>query len=71
MDLTVFLLGTASFGVGFVTLLVLLLKKKKLTISFVFMGIGVFLCFLGLLLAAPTEDDPEDYDFTLKEIQHT
>lgn len=57
MDLTVFYIGTAFFTGGFIFLLFSLVKKRKLTLPFTFMGIGVILCFLGLVLASPLHED--------------
>ncbi|MFC5714183.1 hypothetical protein ACFPU1_15645 [Thalassorhabdus alkalitolerans] len=59
MDLTVFLIGTALFTGGFALLLYFLVKKKKLTLPFLAMGVGVILCFSGLMLASPLYEDEE------------
>ncbi|MFB4163454.1 hypothetical protein ACE1TI_06335 [Alteribacillus sp. JSM 102045] len=57
MDLTIFLIGTALFGGGFFLLLFLLLKKKSLALPFILMGIGVVICFIGLLLSSPLTEE--------------
>ncbi|MBU8907378.1 hypothetical protein [Desertibacillus haloalkaliphilus] len=53
MDLEVFIIGVIIFIVNAFFLLFSLIKKKKLTFPFTGMAIGVVLCFIGLLLAAP------------------
>ncbi|MDA3129479.1 hypothetical protein ACFPTR_06245 [Aliibacillus thermotolerans] len=63
MDLTVFLIGTAFFAGGFFFLLFSLVRKRKLTIPFTLMGIGVVICFIGLILASPLqEDEPSTFN---------
>ncbi|WP_211202374.1 hypothetical protein [Salicibibacter cibarius] len=53
MDYIIFILGAACFGAGFFLLLIFLYLKKKLVLPFVFMGLGVILCFIGLVIADP------------------
>ncbi|MBB6449006.1 hypothetical protein HNR44_000955 [Geomicrobium halophilum] len=57
MDYIIFVSGAAFFGLGFILLLLLLYFKKKLTAPFVFMGIGVVLCFIGLIIAEPLTEE--------------
>ncbi|AXF54858.1 hypothetical protein [Salicibibacter kimchii] len=53
MDYIVFILGAFCFGAGFFLLLLLLYLKKKLVLPFIFMTLGVILCFIGLMIADP------------------
>ncbi|WP_158735304.1 hypothetical protein [Alteribacillus sp. YIM 98480] len=59
MDLTIFLIGAGLFGGGFFLLLFLLLKKKSLVVPFVLMGVGVIVCFIGLLLSSPLTEEAQ------------
>ncbi|SDH08711.1 hypothetical protein SAMN05192534_101567 [Alteribacillus persepolensis] len=59
MDLTVFLIGTGLFGAGFFLLLFLLLTKKRLIVPFILMGIGVAICFIGLVLSSPLTEEEQ------------
>ncbi|SDH39429.1 hypothetical protein [Alteribacillus bidgolensis] len=59
MDLTIFLIGAGLFGGGFFLLLFLLLKKKSLVVPFILMGIGVIVCFIGLLLSSPLTEETQ------------
>ncbi|WP_240377078.1 hypothetical protein [Bacillus piscicola] len=56
MDFIIFLVGAGFFAGGFFLLLFLLWKKKSIVIPFVLMGVGVLICFVGLMLSSPLTD---------------
>lgn len=64
MDFAVFLIGTIMFGTGFVLLLFFLAKKMSLLIPFILMGVGVVICFVGLILSSPLTDQDRSASLT-------
>ncbi|GAK06618.1 MULTISPECIES: hypothetical protein [Geomicrobium] len=58
MEYTTFIIGTSLFGGGFLLLLLFLYLKRKLLIPFILMGVGVVLCFIGLILAQDFSQTP-------------
>ncbi|SDI29606.1 hypothetical protein [Natribacillus halophilus] len=57
MDYIIFVAGATCFGIGFVVLLLFLYLKKSLLFPFIFMGLGIVLCFVGLMTAQPLTGD--------------
>ncbi|SFE33318.1 hypothetical protein [Alteribacillus iranensis] len=57
MDLTVFLIGAAFFTGGFFLLLLYLWRKKNMVLPFTLMGIGVIVCFIGLIMSSPLTEE--------------